>query len=404
MPTIVSQTASSSFAESPVTVDVQSTSLLTSSSLKQVCELYVWGGLSSAQPSTPSYTLKKFPLDFSGNKYSVFDFSPILNSFTTSSLGRLIADAGSNTKWFTYEVYEEAKNASGQTITGSHATPTGGPFIVTDGYLKWGEKRDLAGSESLSSIVSSFPLLTSAPISQSIIRTDVPIYMASYARSDGSTPRATNIYVYDDLGNSDSLTLTSGETNSTYTIDQKGIFVNNFVASGSSYVKVVARNSSTPISDVYHFDLDCQKKYTPQRIMWKNRAGGMDQFEFSLVSRTSMNSETQTYQQNALNMYNGQYDAQKGVTTYTTQGNESILVNTDYVTEDYNDFFKDLMVSSEIYLVEPAENAGDLSYYGATWTPLTLESKNMTFKTSVVDKLIQYSFSFRYGTPYKLVL
>ena len=209
--------------------------------------------------------------------------------------------------------------------------------------MKWGEKRDLAGSDSLSDIVSSFPLLTSAPISQSIISGDVPFYYSAYARSDKSVNRPTNVYFYDDLGNTLSNPVTSGQTNSNYTVHYNYITstkIQEWIDSGSAWIKFVARNSTTEVSDVYHIDLDCQKKYTPKRIMWKNRAGGFDQFEFGLVSRNSMMSETKTYQQNALNMTNGQYDAQKGITTYTTQGKETILVNTDYVSEDYNDFFK----------------------------------------------------------------
>ena len=406
MPTIVSQTASASFSESPITVDVQATSLLTSSSLKLVCELYVWNGADSAQPATPSYTLKKFPLDSGGNRVAVFDLSPILNSFTSASLGESLDSGTSNSNWFTYEVYEEAKNSSGTIITGSHSSPTGEPFMSVGGYLKWGEKRDLAGSDSLSDIVDSFPLLTSAPISQSIISTDVPFYFSAYARTDKAVNRPTNVLFTDSLGSTQSITLTSGQTDSNYTVGMNYITAAKLTSwknAGAEWFTMVARNSTTPVSDVYHIDLDCQKKYTPQRIIFKNRGGGFDQFEFGLVSRTSMNAETQTYQQNALNMYNGQYNSQQGVTTYTTQGNESIVVNTDYISEDYNEFFKEMMVSEEIYLVEPQESVSD-ALYGATWTLLTLESKNMTFKKSEVDKLIQYTFTFRYGTPYKLVL
>lgn len=406
MPTIVSQTASASFSESPITVDVQATSLLTSSSLKVVCELYVWNGADSAQPATPSYTLKKFPLDSGGNKYAVFDFSPILNSFTSASLGESLDSATSNSNWFTYEVYEEAVNTSGATITGSHASPTGEPFVSIGGYLKWGEKEDLAGSDSLSDLVDSFPLLTSAPISQSIISTDVPFYFSAYARTDKAIARPTNVYFYDSLGNTQSIALTSGQTNSNYTVGMNYITAAKLTTwknAGAEWVKMVARNSTTQISSVYHIDLDCQKKYTPKRIMWKNRGGGFDQFEFGLVSRTSLDAETQTYQQNALNMIDGSYNRQKGVTTYTTQGTESLLVNTDYVSEDYNEFFKEMMVSEEIYLVEPQTSSVD-ALYGAKWTPLTLESKNLQFKKQEVDKLIQYQFTFKYGTPYKLVL
>lgn len=404
MPTILSQTASGSFSESPIVVDVQATSLLTSSSLKLVCELYVWDGLSSAQPATPSYTLKKFPLNDGANKKAVFDFSPILKSFTTASLGEQLDSATSNPHYFTYEVYEEARNTSNQLITGSHSTPSNSPFMATQGYLKWGEKLDLAGSDSLSDLVDSFPLLTSAPISQSIISTDVPFYFAAWARSDKSVSRPTNVYFYSSEGDTQSIPLTSGQTDSRYTVGSNYITSSTLTSwknGGATWVKMVARNSTTPVSPVYHIDLDCQKKYTPQRILFKNRAGGYDQFEFGLVSVNGMNAETKTYQQNSMNMTNGQYNPQIGTTTYDAQATQVISVNTDYISEDYNEFFKEMMVSEEIYLVEPETTS---TLYGATWTPLQLESKNVTFKKQEVDKLIQYTFNFRYGTPYKLVL
>lgn len=404
MASILSQTASGSFSESPIPIDVQATTLLTSSSLKLVCELYVWDGASTAQPSTPTYTLKKFPINDGANKKAVFDFSPILNSFTTASLGEQLDSAASNATWFTYEVYEEAKNSSGATITGSHSSPSNEPFIATEGYLKWGEKLDLAGSDSISDFMDSFPLLTSAPISQSIISTDVPFYYTAYAKSDKGNTRPTNVYFYDSLGNTQSTPLTSGETDTRYTIGSNYITAAKLTTwknAGAQWVKMVARNSTTPVSPVYHIDLDCQKKYTPKRILWKNRAGGFDQFEFGLVSRNGLNVETKTFQQSALNMVNGTYDPHKGTTTYNTQGTEVITVNTDYISEDYNEFFKEMMNSIEIYLVEEETTS---TLYGATWTLLQLESKNVTFKKEEVDKLIQYTFNFRYGTPYKLVL
>jgi len=407
MATILSQTADSCFSESPITVDVQPTTLLTSSSLKVVCELYVWDGVDTAKPTSPSYTLKKFPIIDNGTPKVVFDFSPILNSFTTASLGEQLSSTVSNPHWFSYEVYEEARSATNQLLTGSHSTASNEPFIVTNGYLKWGEKRDLAGSESISTFVDDFPLLTSAPISQSIIRTDLPLYFSAYAKSDDGSTRPTNIYVYDNLGNTNTITLTSGENNSLYTINDKFIsstILSNYEASGSEWVKVVARNSTTVVSNVKHFDLDCQKKYTPQRIIFRNRAGGFDQFEFGLVSINSMNSTSSTYKQSALNMVSGQYDSQKGTTTFDTQGTELLVVNTDYISEDYNEFFKEMMISDEIYLVKPSEYVSDTTSYGATWIGLTLETKNITFKKSEVDKLVQYTLGFRYGTPFKLVL
>lgn len=413
MATIVSQTASSSLAESPIIVDTLATTLLTSSSLKMVCDLYVWEGSASAQPATPSYILKKFPITQGGSKKAVFDLSPILNSYTSSSLAELkttpqytTIQSGSNTKWFTYEIYEEAKNASNQTITGSHSSPSYEPFIASAGYLKWGEKKILGGDEAISNFCPDFPLLTSAPVSQSISLTDVPFYYTAYARSERGIDIPDNAYIYTPSYSS-TVSLVDGQLNSNNIVQVLRIptsTLGTYASLGQPWIKIVLRNGTTAVSGVKHIDLNCQKKYTPKKIIWKNRFGGIDQFEFNLVSTTSIALDNKTYQENALNMATGYYDTTKGIKAYNSQAYEAISVNTDYVTEDYNEFFKEMIVSEELYLVVPEQTNYDSSAFNATWIPVTLESKNVTFKTNEVEKLIQYTFAFKYATPFKLQL
>jgi hypothetical protein len=66
------------------------------------------------------------------------------------------------------------------------------------------------------------------------------------------------------------------------------------------------------------------------------------------------------------------------------------------LTEQYNEIFKQLLVSEEIYWVYDEDN-NDLR-------PITIATQNVTFKTGVVDKLIQYQFDFNWGQGYKLIL
>ena len=71
-------------------------------------------------------------------------------------------------------------------------------------------------------------------------------------------------------------------------------------------------------------------------------------------------------------------------------------VNTFFIPESYNDIFKQLLVSDEIYWIYN-ETTGDLR-------PITIATQNILFKTGVVDKLIQYQFEFNYGQAYKLIM
>jgi hypothetical protein len=87
-----------------------------------------------------------------------------------------------------------------------------------------------------------------------------------------------------------------------------------------------------------------------------------------------------------------QYDSSN--LNYIVDSKQSITINTDWIDESYNDIFKQLLVSEEIYWVK---SATDL-------LPLTINTQNVTFKTGVVDKLIQYTFEFDFGQGYKLIL
>jgi hypothetical protein len=64
------------------------------------------------------------------------------------------------------------------------------------------------------------------------------------------------------------------------------------------------------------------------------------------------------------------------------------------VPESYNEIFKQLLVSEEIYWVK---SSTDL-------LPLTISTDSIKFKTGVVDKVIQYAFDFDFGQGYKLIL
>jgi hypothetical protein len=81
---------------------------------------------------------------------------------------------------------------------------------------------------------------------------------------------------------------------------------------------------------------------------------------------------------------------------YIVDSKQSIVVNTDWIPEAYNDIFKQMLVSEEIYWIKDESSA--------TLTPITIATDSIVFKTGVVDKVIQYSFEFNYGQGYKLIL
>jgi hypothetical protein len=112
-----------------------------------------------------------------------------------------------------------------------------------------------------------------------------------------------------------------------------------------------------------------------------------------------MSSTKRTYQpqigswQGSTLSYN-EYDSQ--TLNYIVDSKQNIIVNTNWLSESYNDIFKQLLVSNEIYW--------SLEEAGYDVKPLTIVTSNIQFKTGVVDKLIQYQFEFQYGQGYKLII
>lgn len=424
MATILSAPASASLIESPTmvkSVTYTSDGIYNSSSLQHICELYVWEGGKGDQPATPSYTLRKFPI-LQSNTYKTcgFDVSPIISSFMSASILDVYKDDANNTKWWTVNIYEQAVSGS-TTITGSHATLSQ-PRIAREGYNLWGEKTDLTGgsiSGSLSTFPPRFPFLTTAPDFQEIYRTDIPFYFSVYARHDGDLgepvqydENITNYLAVGFAGGFQSVNIngTLAQVSSSYVVADEYVTVSNLesmVASGSEYFSIVVRNGSTVIypSSFIQPYFSCQKKYTPTRIVFRNRFGGFEQFDFNLVSTNTFDVETSTYNRKKLTD-STIYDEGVGNTTYISEGYKTLTVNTDYVSEEWNDFFEGMMLSKEIYLVEPDDGISNYynTYLGAGFTPLTLQSKNLRLKKEEVDKLIQYTFTFNYAVPHKLKL
>jgi hypothetical protein len=172
----------------------------------------------------------------------------------------------------------------------------------------------------------------------------------------------------------------------------------NVFLSSSFYTKETLVGEGSPIACL-HFEEICQQKYPNVRVKWKNRYGQFDYHNFYLVNRQSFTTTNRSYQpqlgsweSNTL-AYNN-YDSSN--LNYVVDSSQQISVNSGYLTEQYNEIFKQLLVSEEIYWVYDEDN-NDLR-------PITIATQNITFKTGVVDKLIQYQFDFNWGQGYKLIL
>jgi hypothetical protein len=185
--------------------------------------------------------------------------------------------------------------------------------------------------------------------------------------------------------------------------DQELVFANSCDATDnvfvSSSIDTVFTTIYTNVGECLHFEEICKQKYPNIRIKWKNRYGQYDYHNFFLVNRQTFSTTSRSYQpqlgswgNNGL-AYND-YDSNK--LNYIVDSEQFISVNSGYLDEEYNEIFKQLLVSDEIYWVYN-EDEDKLR-------PITIATQQLVFKTGVNDKLIQYQMDFQFGQGYKLIL
>ena len=372
-----------SLAQSPTifTVAESNPVLLTSSSFQYTGNLYYWTG-SVINSGSVDYTISKFP-NTSG--VGIFDLNRIINSTLTDLL---IANT-SNVMYFAVDFYTQYSNGTAY-VTGSHVKSN--VYKALDGYGIFPE----AIGQAVYSKTPYWPLMTDSPVTQSVLIEDIG-YSGVYI-GDAGTTTPTKILYTSNLGNAETYF-----TASTSTTGQIGTYSTAPAQSGFplsttnlQWYTTQAYNGATPLGAPIRYEVVCKQKYPNVRISWKNRFGQFDWYSFYMVNRKGFQTMKKNYQPQ-LGTWEGtslSYQTyQSSNLNYIVDSTQTLQVNSWWLTDDCNDWFKELLVSDEIYFWE-----------GTTARPITISTSNIQFKTGVNDKVFQYQFDFNYGQAYKLIM
>jgi hypothetical protein len=375
--------ATCSLVQSPTIFTLSESGLVyTSASFQYYLDLYYWSGTPSNSASIQNYTLVKYPNESS---VGIFDVGRILNSTLTAPAA---ADS-SNVKYFKAEAYWRYQ--SGSAFVTSSRVPSG-VYKALDGYAIFDEPI----GQAIQNKSVHWPLMTDGPVSQSVLADDYGTAGVYVGTTGASQP--TKLVYSGSLGNG--VFNLSGSVSSSEQVQQypQAPQETGFpISSLSEYYTIQAFSGSVALGTPIYFDVVCKQKYPNVRIKWKNRYGQFDWFDFYMVNKQSFSTTVRGYQPQ-LGTFSGptlsynQYDSSN--LNYIVDSKQSISVNTFWVPDSYNEIFKQLLVSEEIYWVK---SQTDLA-------PLTIATDSLTFKTGVVDKVIQYGFDFDFGQGYKLIL
>jgi len=395
-------------AQSPIVFSVlESTQAYTSSEFQYTANLYIWSG-NQSQSGSYLYQSRKFP-NPSGS--GIFDFSKMINS----TLIDLAATNASNIKYYRVDFGWQYATGSSYVTQSGGLTPVtcsagGTIFKAYDGYNIFPNtiNTTLSSSDSYWSFMTDMGSVT-----QSVLATDTSNVSGSKGLnmwtgiSDNFVPSKIACTASYENGStsSTSTTLATGSTTSSLQVkhlpsspgDSDWATYWPTTASLSKY-KFNAYSGSAIVATL-NYEIVCKHYYEPVRVAYKNRFGQFDFINFYKRHNDQFNTEQRLYQpqlgswESSTLSYNQFQTSQQ---RYIVDATQVLECNTDFLQEGYNELFKQLLVSDEIYWL--------YNQVTSVVKPLTIKTNSLQFKTGVNNKLIQYTIAFDLGQPYKLII
>lgn len=368
---------------SPFYVKVSNASLASAT-----LELYVYTGiLTTNKPASAQYTITKN--EISGNNYVVFEISELVRDYLDIEFD---GEYDSQTVWVEADI--ELFNAinGGGTSLGTSYTD----YIAFDGYgyFEDGINPELSRTYLQSNYKISRPSDTNLRVPVFTGDTDSVsfLYKGEVKRVQTvSSSTNTNAQI-------EYITVSGSDNTDTYkerVLADGGTFEDNSLldafldAVDIGLVDELYINSDSGTQVIKISQEPCTK-YEPYKVTFVNKFGALQDMWFSLKSTESLNTTGETYKANVVDFSTLTYATYKPqVAQYNKLGKESITLNTNYISEDYNEVIKQLMMSEQVWITKLTDTEEVLAVIPKT--------QNVTYKTSLNDRLVQYTVEFDYA-------
>ena len=140
-------------------------------------------------------------------------------------------------------------------------------------------------------------------------------------------------------------------------------------------------------TDVINVETLQECKYEPKKVTFVNKFGVLQDMMFFKKSVKKMNVKKESYKSNILDS-NMSYSRSNHVyRDFNVMGRESVTLSSGFLSEEYNEVFKQMMLSEKIWVTNITEN-------GEQVLPINVKTDFITYKTSLNDKLVQYTIEF----------
>ena len=158
---------------------------------------------------------------------------------------------------------------------------------------------------------------------------------------------------------------------------------------------------ATPIGNVLVniIRVNCSRYGEGNKITFVNKYGALQDLWFFLKSVKTTTSTKETYNANTITISGGNatYSVNNPTkTVFNKSANQKIILSSGYYPEGANPFFEDLMLSKQIWLTQPDPYDPSTEQV----VPVIINTSLFTYKTSLNDKLIEYTMEFDMAFDY----
>ena len=163
------------------------------------------------------------------------------------------------------------------------------------------------------------------------------------------------------------------------------------IPADSSTIQVYDTDDTTLLKTITVNNI-CEPKFTPYKVVFQNKLGALQDLWFFKKSIESFNVTDETFKRNIVNSSSVTYSTSDTQNQrYNVNGKTRITLNTGFIKEDMNQTIEELFLSENVWI----DYSGNINEPNVL--PIIPTTKSMTFKTSLNDRLTDYTIDFEFG-------
>jgi len=142
--------------------------------------------------------------------------------------------------------------------------------------------------------------------------------------------------------------------------------------------------------------IDCTKYGSGRKIVFINKFGCLQELWFFLKRVETTNVKSDKYQRNIISSTGAYSTLEHPIKTFDKQGKQNHTLSSGFYPEFTNTWFEQLLLSEYVWMIRPKYTSPNNDEV----VPVTVKTSNLTHKTSLNDRLIEYTIQFEEAFDY----